>query len=116
MTVRVRRVYDPPEPEDGVRVLVDRLWPRGLSKDAARVDRWPKELTPSAELRRWYHAGEGSYAAFAERYEAELAGPEAAQLLHDLRDVVQSGPVTLVTAVRSPQESHASVLARLLSS
>ncbi len=80
MTVRVRRVYDPPEQEDGVRVLVDRLWPRGLSKDAARVDEWPKELTPSTELRRWYHAGEGSYDEFAVRYEAELAEPEAAQL------------------------------------
>ncbi len=116
MTVRVRRVYDPPEQEDGVRVLVDRLWPRGLSKDAARVDEWPKELTPSTELRRWYHAGEGSYDEFADRYEAELAEPEAAQLLHTLRNLVPMGPVTLVTAVRSPQESHASVLARLLSS
>ncbi|MFJ3415583.1 DUF488 domain-containing protein [Streptomyces sp. NPDC086082] len=116
MTVRVRRVYDPPEQEDGVRVLVDRLWPRGLSKDAARVDEWPKELTPSTELRRWYHAGEGSFNEFADRYEAELAEPEAAQLLHTLRNLVRMGPVTLVTAVRSPQESHASVLARLLSS
>ncbi|MFJ4628048.1 DUF488 domain-containing protein [Streptomyces sp. NPDC088847] len=116
MTVRVRRVYDPPEQDDGVRVLVDRLWPRGLSKDAARVDEWPKELTPSTELRRWYHAGEGSFDEFATRYEAELAEPEAAQLLHTLRNLVRMGPVTLVTAVRSPQESHASVLARLLSS
>ncbi|MFF6990827.1 DUF488 family protein [Streptomyces sp. NPDC010273] len=116
MTVRVRRVYDPPEQEDGVRVLVDRLWPRGLSKDAARVDEWPKELTPSTELRRWYHAAEGSFDEFADRYEAELAEPEAAQLLHTLRNLVRMGPVTLVTAVRSPQESHASVLARLLSS
>ncbi|MGQ4478745.1 DUF488 domain-containing protein [Streptomyces sp. SAS_276] len=116
MTVRVRRVYDPPEQEDGVRVLVDRLWPRGLSKDTARVDEWPKELTPSTELRRWYHAGEGSFDEFADRYEAELAEPEASQLLHTLRNLVRMGPVTLVTAVRSPQESHASVLARLLSS
>ncbi len=114
MTVRVRRVYDPPEPEDGVRVLVDRLWPRGLSKDAARVDEWPKELTPSTELRRWYHAGEGSYDEFGSRYEAELAEPEAAQLLHTLRNLVRMGSVTLVTAVRSPEQSHASVLARLL--
>ncbi|MEV0909770.1 DUF488 domain-containing protein [Streptomyces hokutonensis] len=116
MTVRVRRVYDSPEPEDGVRVLVDRLWPRGLSKDAARVDEWPKALTPSTELRRWYHAGEGSYDEFAGRYEAELAEPEAAQLLHTLRNLVRMGPVTLLTAVKSPQESHAAVLARLLDS
>ncbi|MFJ9626623.1 DUF488 domain-containing protein [Streptomyces sp. NPDC091280] len=114
MTVRVRRVYDPVEPEDGVRVLVDRLWPRGLSKDAARVDEWPKALTPTAELRRWYHAGEGSYEEFAGRYEAELAEPEAARLLDALRDLARKGPVTLLTAVKSPQESHAAVLVRLL--
>lgn len=114
MTVRVRRVHEPPEPQDGVRVLVDRLWPRGLSKEAAQVDEWPKALTPSTELRRWYHAGEGSYDEFRRRYEAELAAPEAAELLDGLRDLARKGPVTLLTAVRSPQESHASVLARLL--
>ncbi|MFJ2902104.1 DUF488 domain-containing protein [Streptomyces sp. NPDC087212] len=114
MTVRVRRVYEPPGPQDGTRVLVDRLWPRGLSKDAARVDRWPKALTPSPGLRRWYHAGEGSYADFSSRYEAELAVPELAQPLDELRELVREGPVTLLTAVRSPEESHASVLARLL--
>lgn len=75
MSVRVRRVYEPPEPDDGVRVLVDRLWPRGLAKDAAHVDEWPKGLTPSAELRRWYHAGEGDFEEFRERYEAELVEP-----------------------------------------
>ena len=100
MSVRVRRVYEPPEPDDGVRVLVDRLWPRGLAKDAARVDEWPKGLTPSTELRRWYHADEGSFEEFRERYEAELAG---------------KGPVTLLTASRQPDRSHAEVLARLLS-
>lgn len=114
MTVRVRRVHEPPEPQDGVRVLVDRLWPRGLSKEAAQVDEWPKALTPSTELRRWYHAGEGSYDEFRRRYEAELAAPDAAELLDGLRDLARKGPVTLLTAVRSPQESHASVLARLL--
>ena len=93
MSVRIRRVYEPPEPADGVRVLVDRLWPRGLSKDAARVDEWPKALTPSTELRRWYHAGEGSYEEFAERYEAELAGPEASGLLHRVRELADKGDV-----------------------
>ncbi|MET7684982.1 DUF488 family protein [Streptomyces sp. NPDC005423] len=114
MTVRVRRVYEPPEPEDGVRVLVDRLWPRGLSKEAAHVDEWPKGLTPSAGLRRWYHADGGSYDEFRDRYEAELAAPEAARLLDSLRESVRAGPVTLLTAVTSPEESHAAVLARLL--
>ncbi|MFD3497456.1 DUF488 domain-containing protein [Streptomyces sp. NPDC058676] len=114
MSVRVRRVYEPPEPEDGVRVLVDRLWPRGLSKDAARVDEWPKALTPSTELRRWYHAGEGSYEEFSGRYEAELAAPEAAELLDGVRELAAKGSITLLTAAKSPEQSHAAVLARLL--
>ncbi|MFJ9904587.1 DUF488 domain-containing protein [Streptomyces sp. NPDC101152] len=114
MSVRVRRVYESPEPEDGVRVLVDRLWPRGLSKDAAHVDEWPKGLTPSTELRRWYHAGEGSYEEFSGRYEAELDTPEAAELLDKVRRLARKGPVTLLTASKDPEQSHASVLARLL--
>ncbi|MFD5231468.1 DUF488 domain-containing protein [Streptomyces qaidamensis] len=114
MSVRVRRVYDPAEPEDGVRVLVDRLWPRGLAKDAARVDEWPKAITPSTELRRWYHAGEGSYEEFTERYEAELAADEAAEALDGVRALLRRGDVTLLTASKTPQESHATVLARLL--
>jgi uncharacterized protein YeaO (DUF488 family) len=116
VSVRIRRVYEPPEPADGVRVLVDRLWPRGLSKDTARVDEWPKALTPSTELRRWYHAGEGSYEQFAERYEAELADPEAAGLLDRVRELASRGDVTLLTASKTPERSHATVLARLLES
>lgn len=114
MSVRIRRVYESPEPEDGVRVLVDRLWPRGLSKDAARVDEWPKAMTPSTELRRWYHAGEGSYEEFARRYEAELAAPEAAELLAHVSELTNKGPVTLLTSAKTPEESHAAVLVRLL--
>ncbi|WP_449351469.1 DUF488 domain-containing protein [Streptomyces shaanxiensis] len=116
MSVRIRRVHESPEPEDGVRVLVDRLWPRGLSKDAARVDEWPKALTPSTELRRWYHAGEGSYEEFAERYEAELTAPEAAELLDRVRELARKGDVTLLTASKTPEQSHATVLVRLLES
>ncbi|MCX5252358.1 DUF488 family protein [Streptomyces sp. NBC_00201] len=116
MSVRVRRVYEPPEPEDGVRVLVDRLWPRGLSKEAARVEEWPKALTPSTELRRWYHAGEGSYEEFADRYEAELDTPETAELLLHVRDLAAKGPVTLLTAAKAPEQSHTAVPIRLLDS
>ncbi|MEU2267497.1 DUF488 family protein [Streptomyces olindensis] len=114
MSVRVRRVYDPPERRDGTRVLVDRLWPRGLAKAAARVDEWPKVLTSSTELRRWYHAGEGSYEEFAGRYEAELADGEAAEALDRLRELARAGDVTLLTASKTPERSHAAVLARLL--
>ncbi|GAA2201241.1 MULTISPECIES: DUF488 domain-containing protein [Streptomyces] len=114
MSVRVRRIYEPPEPDDGLRVLVDRLWPRGLAKDAAHVDEWPKGLTPSGELRTWYHAGEGSYEEFRRRYEAELDAPEAAELLDGLRKSAREGSVTLLTASKNPDRSHASVLAELL--
>ncbi|MFD6324873.1 DUF488 domain-containing protein [Streptomyces sp. NPDC058442] len=114
MSVRVRRVYEPPEPDDGVRVLVDRLWPRGLAKDMARVDEWPKGLTPSTELRRWYHMDERPYEEFRGRYEAELSTPEAAELLHHVRELAAKGRVTLLTAAREPATSHAEVLARLL--
>jgi uncharacterized protein YeaO (DUF488 family) len=114
VSVRVRRIYEPPEPDDGLRVLVDRLWPRGVSKDAAHVDEWPKNLTPSDELRRWYHGGEGSPEEFRRRYEAELAVPETAELLDGLREAARKGPVTLVTASKNPEGGHASVLARLL--
>jgi uncharacterized protein YeaO (DUF488 family) len=110
----VRRIYEPPEPDDGVRVLVDRLWPRGVSKDTAAVDEWPKGLTPSNELRRWYHAGEGAYEEFARRYEAELAEPEATELLDHVRELARKGSVTLLTSAKSPEQSHVAVLVRLL--
>ncbi|MFB7978951.1 DUF488 domain-containing protein [Streptomyces vinaceus] len=113
--IRVRRVYDPPEPgADGVRVLVDRLWPRGLAKAAAAVDEWPKAVTPSGELRKWFHAG-GSREEFRQRYEAELAEPAAAAELDRLRGLAGAGPLTLLTAVKDPASSHAAVLAELLS-
>lgn len=113
VSVRVRRIYEPPEPDDGLRVLVDRLWPRGLAKDAAHIDEWPKGLTPSAELRTWYHGG-GSYEEFRRRYEAELDAPEAAALFDGLHKAVREGRVTLLTASKRPERSHASVLAELL--
>ncbi|GAA3132698.1 DUF488 family protein [Streptomyces rameus] len=113
MSVRVRRIYEPPEPDDGLRVLVDRLWPRGLAKDEARIDEWPKELTPSAELRTWYHGG-GSYEEFRRRYEAELDAPRQAELLDALRRSAREGRVTLLTASKKPDQNHATVLAELL--
>ncbi|MEU4077975.1 DUF488 domain-containing protein [Streptomyces venezuelae] len=110
--VRVRRIYETPAPEDGVRVLVDRLWPRGLAKTDARIDEWPKALTPSTELRRWYHGPEGEYEEFCRRYEAELAAPEAAAALDRLRELAAKGTITLLTAAKDPTASHTSVLVR----
>lgn len=112
--IRVRRIYDDPSPDDGVRVLVDRLWPRGLAKSDAHVDEWPKALTPSTELRRWYHGSEGAYEEFCRRYEAELAEPAAAEALDELRTLADEGRVTLLTAAKDPSVSHTSVLQRAL--
>ncbi|MFD6361414.1 DUF488 domain-containing protein [Streptomyces roseolus] len=109
--VRVRRVYDAPSPDDGTRVLVDRLWPRGLAKADARIDAWPKALTPSTELRRWYHGpGQGDHEEFRRRYEVELTAPEAAASLDRLRTLAATGTVTLLTATRHPETSHTTVL------
>lgn len=113
MSVRLRRIYDAPEPDDGLRVLVDRLWPRGLAKDEAHVDEWPKKITPSTELRQWYHGG-GSYEEFRSRYEAELDAPKAAELVEGLRKEARSKRVTLLTASKAPERSHAQVLLELL--
>uniref|UniRef100_A0AAU2VG90 DUF488 family protein n=1 Tax=Streptomyces sp. NBC_00003 TaxID=2903608 RepID=A0AAU2VG90_9ACTN len=113
-TMRVRRVYDPPEDGDGVRVLVDRLWPRGLSKERAAVDEWPKELTPSTELRRWYHEDRTRYAEFQERYEAELAEPEQSEALDRLHDLAKGRTVTLVTAAKDIDHSHVPTLVAVL--
>ncbi|GGR14854.1 hypothetical protein GCM10010497_16400 [Streptomyces cinereoruber] len=108
--VRVRRVYGTPSPDDGVRVLVDRLRPRGLAKADAHVDEWPKALTPSTELRHWYHGPEGAYEEFRRRYGAELAAPAAAEALASLKDLATRQTVTLLTATKDPSTSHAAVL------
>ncbi|MEV7613493.1 DUF488 family protein [Streptomyces sp. NPDC089799] len=113
--IRLKRVYEAPDPvEDGVRVLVDRLWPRGLAKADAGVDEWPKAVTPSAELRKRYHSGELGFAEFRERYEAELGGAEAGVEVARLRAMALAGTVTLLTAVKEPGASHAAVLAEYL--
>jgi len=110
--VRVRRVYDPPEPADGHRVLVDRLWPRGVAKSA--VHDWDKAVAPSTELRRWYGHEGGKFAEFRERYLAELQQPEQAAALAHLRDLARSGPLTLLTATKDVEHSQAAVLAEQL--
>jgi uncharacterized protein YeaO (DUF488 family) len=114
--VRARRVYEPAEQSDGRRVLVDRLWPRGLSKERARLDEWLKTVAPSDELRRWYGHQPGKFAEFTRRYEAELEEPERAEAVRHLREEASSGPVTLLTATKDLEHSEAVVLvAQLLS-
>ncbi|MDQ3157426.1 MAG: DUF488 family protein [Actinomycetota bacterium] len=111
-TFRTRRVYDDPSAEDGVRVLADRLWPRGLSKDKAEVDLWLKDVTPSNELRTWYHAHPEEFAEFAGRYRTELAAQ--ADALDELR--AAGDVVTLLTARKEIEGSHLTVLLAVLQS
>jgi len=114
--VRVRRVYDPPAPEDGTRVLVDRIWPRGLTKEAARLGDWCKAVAPSEELRRWYGHDPERFEEFVGRYRAELAEPERAEALAHLRRLAEGGTLTLLTATRRVDISNAAVLADVLRS
>jgi uncharacterized protein YeaO (DUF488 family) len=113
--VRVRRVYDDPSAEDGARVLVDRVWPRGLRKDALRLDDWIKDVAPSSELRTWYGHDPARFDEFRRRYLGELTGSAQRAALGRLRALASSGkPLTLLTATRDVDHSQAAVLARLL--
>jgi uncharacterized protein YeaO (DUF488 family) len=115
-TVRVRRVYEEPEPADGTRVLVDRIWPRGLTKAKAALDEWSKDVAPSDELRKWYSHDPGRFEEFGRRYRLELRDPRRAQALAHLRGLARDRPLTLLTATRQPEISEAAVLADLLRS
>ncbi|MEU3057640.1 DUF488 domain-containing protein [Streptomyces griseus] len=110
--VRVRRAYDPAEDADGTRVLVDRLWPRGVSKERAAVDVWLKDATPSDELRSWYHHDRADrHEEFVERYRAELDDPTHTEAVEQLVGLVrEGGPVTLITAAKDVADSHVPVL------
>jgi uncharacterized protein YeaO (DUF488 family) len=110
--VRVARVYDAPAIDDGWRVLVDRLWPRGLRKEDLRLDEWCKDLAPSTELRRWYDHQPDRFEEFARRYERELDDPDRSATLSRLRVLGQQ--VTLLTATKDVAISGAVVLARVL--
>jgi uncharacterized protein YeaO (DUF488 family) len=104
------RVYDAPGSGDGVRVLVDRLWPRGLAKADATFDEWVKDAAPSNDLRRWYAHEDSRYAEFRRRYLAELEQPPASDALAHLRELAAAGPITLLTATRTIDASHLTVL------
>lgn len=110
--VSIKRVYDDPSPSDGYRILVDRLWPRGLSKDAAHVDAWLKDVGPSTQLRRWFGHDPERFAEFAERYRAELDGSDAfARLREESR---QHDTITLVYGAKDTEHNQAVVLRDLL--
>ncbi len=108
--VRVRRAYEPVETGDGYRVLVDRLWPRGIRSDSAPWDHWAKGVAPSTELRRWYGHQPARFSEFANRYRAELRGADAQAELGELQRRTQRGPLTLITATKEVEISAAQVL------
>ncbi|NNM45085.1 DUF488 domain-containing protein [Knoellia koreensis] len=112
--VQVRRAYDPAEKSDGQRVLVDRLWPRGVSKEKADLTEWLKNVSPSTELRKWYEHDPAKWPEFQKRYRAELQDPERAQALDQLRAMAAKGPLTLITASKAADISEAAVLRDVL--
>ena len=115
MAIVVKRVYEKPSPADGTRVLVDRLWPRGLSKQAAALDAWLKELAPSDELRRWSHAHREAWLMFRKRYLKELARPEASEQLQQLYLLARKRKrLTLLYAFSDEEHNNAVVLKDLL--
>jgi uncharacterized protein YeaO (DUF488 family) len=110
--VRLKRAYEPAKPEDGRRVLVDRLWPRGVSKDDAKFDRWEKEIAPTAALRTWFGHVPGRLDEFRRRYRTELKEHEP--LLSELRGEARAGPITLVYAAKDEAHNEAVVLRNVI--
>ncbi|WP_326545539.1 DUF488 family protein [Mycolicibacterium sp. ND9-15] len=112
--VRVRRIYDPASADDGTRILVDRIWPRGMTKARAQLDEWCKNVAPSTELRTWYRHDPKLFDEFARRYGEELAESARADALAHLRDLADKHTLTLLTASKAVDISEAAVLADLL--
>lgn len=115
MPILLKRVYEKPSPSDGTRVLVDRLWPRGVTKRAAALDAWLRDLAPSDALRRWFHARPRLWRVFRKRYLEELRQPTAEQALEELYEMAaRRRPLTLVFAARNLERNNAAVLKQLL--
>jgi uncharacterized protein YeaO (DUF488 family) len=114
MRIKVKRAYEDPLPSDGLRVLVDRLWPRGVRRDTLALDRWLKDVAPSTSLRKWYGHTPDRFPEFAARYRGELQSGERSRAVDELRRVGRRRRVTLVTATRDLERSGAKVLAEVL--
>ena len=112
MEIKTKRVYDPVSPDDGYRILVDRLWPRGITKDRLGADEWMKDVAPSTALRKWFKHEQPKWAEFKRRYFSELDGnPEA---IERLRLAAKKGPVTLLYAAQDRERNHAIALREFL--
>lgn len=112
MKVQIKRAYEVPSAEDGYRVLIDRLWPRGISKEKARIDLWMKEIAPSSELRQWFGHDPAKWHEFQKRYRAELK--QHAEQLSSLRQLAHRGPLTLVYGAKDEEHNDAVVLCEIL--
>ena len=112
LDVRAKRAYDPAEDGDGYRILIDHVWPRGVSRERARLNDWARELAPSDELRKWFDHDPGRFAEFRARYRDELA--DQSQRLEELRRRARTGTLTIVYAARDRQHNNAVVLSELL--
>ncbi len=110
--LRTKRIYDEPSEDDGLRVLVDRLWPRGLSKEKATIDRWEKDIAPTNELRKWFGHDPEKWEEFLQRYRAELEGKE--EVLARLRQEAGEGTVTLLYAAKDEEQNNAVALKRYI--
>jgi uncharacterized protein YeaO (DUF488 family) len=108
MNLRIKRAYEPPFPSDGTRILVDRLWPRGLTKAESSVDLWLKDIAPSAELRRWFGHEPAKWQEFRSRYRAELR--EKLDLMVSVKERAEDGMVTLLYAAKDEKHNHALIL------
>lgn len=112
MDVRLKRAYEPAAASDGDRILIDRIWPRGVTREEAQLDQWARELSPSTELRRWFAHDPARFGEFRRRYSAELAAQEGK--LRELRRRARAGTVTLVYGARDAEHNDAIVLAEIL--
>lgn len=112
--IAIKRAYDPPSRTDGTRILVDRIWPRGVTKQEAHVEKWMRELGPSDELRQFFGHDPARWREFRKRYLTELKRPEAASLLAELRKIASSGTLTLVYGAKDQEHNQAVVLKELL--
>lgn len=110
--VRMKRVYEPSEPEDGKRILVDRLWPRGIKKEDAKIDEWMKEIAPSTELRKWFSHVPAKWPEFRRRYKREL--DERSDLVKRLIEEAKRGPITLLFAAKDTLHVNAAVLKEVI--
>ena len=110
--VKLKRAYEAPAPDDGMRILVDRLWPRGLSKQRAAIDQWMKDISPSTELRKWFGHDSSRWDEFRRRYVKEVH--QHPQLLEQLRSLARKGPITLVYSARDEAHNDAVELRHLI--